>query len=255
MLLLIVTLLSMLNLPIAGFALLQALALFTSLGLTIYLSFVQPQRVWYGARALAESVKTVTWRYVMRAEPYEGSIKQSTKHFLVNLRKILNDNTVLNKIVAVNDGKEITAWMIRIRKQPIAERRRVYEKFRVNDQFDWYRLKAKTNDTNSRRWYWFLVVLHVLAIIFALLRIVYPSASVWPTDFVVTATSGVMAWLQAKRFQELATSYSLTAHDIGLLREKLVEATTELKFSAFVGDAENAFSREHTQWRARRDVE
>jgi len=44
---------------------------------------------------------------------------------------------------------------------------------------------------------------------------------------------------------------SLTAHEIGLLQTRLGTIDSEEKFSAFVNEAERAFSREHTQWVAR----
>lgn len=247
--------LSVLNFASAGFAYLQTAILLISLALTVYLSFNQPQKTWYGARALAESVKTVTWRFIMRAEPYNKTREQSTSHFVENLEKILNDNTVLNKIIAFNTGDEITEKMNFIRSLPIAKRRQFYALHRVDNQLEWYRSKAKLNDAKSSNWYGSLFMIQALAIGFAITRILYPTSEYWPTDIFVTASSCCLAWLQTKRFQELAASYSLTAHDISLLKEKLAAAKTELKFSAFVGDAENAFSREHTQWRARRDVD
>ncbi len=254
-LLVFASILSVLNLASAGFAYLQAAVLLASLALTVYLSFNQPQKTWYGARALAESVKTVTWRFIMRAEPYDETQEQSTKHFVANLKKILNDNTVLNKIIAFNTGDEITEKMNLVRNMPIAKRRQFYALHRVDNQLDWYRSKARLNDANSSKWYKSLFIIQALAIGLAILRILYPTSEYWPTDIFVTASGCCLAWLQTKRFQELAASYSLTAHDISLLKEKLGAAKTELKFSAFVGDAENAFSREHTQWRARRDVD
>ena len=60
--------------------------------------------------------------------------------------------------------------------------------------------------------------------------------------------------MQAKRFSELASSYTLAAHEIALIREQSFLPKTETEFSLFVSDAENAFSREHTQWVARRDT-
>jgi hypothetical protein len=254
-LLVFASILSVLNLASAGFAYLQVVVLLASLALTIYLSFNQPQKTWYGARALAESVKTVTWRFIMRAEPYNEKLEQSKRHFVANLEKILNDNTVLSKIIAFNTGDEITEKMNNIRSMPIAMRREFYARHRVENQLEWYRTKAILNDANSRNWYAALFVIQAVAIGFAISRIIYPASEYWPTDIFVTAASCCLAWLQTKRFQELAASYSLTAHDISLLKEKFADAKTELKFSAFVGDAENAFSREHTQWRARRDVD
>jgi hypothetical protein len=63
-----------------------------------------------------------------------------------------------------------------------------------------------------------------------------------------------LSWMQAKRFSELAASYALAAHEISLIKEQSLLPDTDEKFSLFVGDAENAFSREHTQWVARKDV-
>ncbi|MCV5767721.1 hypothetical protein OFN22_29990 [Escherichia coli] len=41
---------------------------------------------------------------------------------------------------------------------------------------------------------------------------------------------------------------------MGLVKEEAKQPNTDEEFSVFVGDAENAFSREHTQWVARKDV-
>jgi len=46
----------------------------------------------------------------------------------------------------------------------------------------------------------------------------------------------------------------LTAYEIGFIREQISNVSTDKELSDFVKDAENAFSREHTQWAARRDV-
>ena len=60
--------------------------------------------------------------------------------------------------------------------------------------------------------------------------------------------------MQAKKFSELAASYTLAAHEINIIKSLSLEEMTEEEFSIFVGDAENAFSREHTQWVARKDI-
>jgi SMODS and SLOG-associating 2TM effector domain 1 len=65
----------------------------------------------------------------------------------------------------------------------------------------------------------------------------------WVSVFLALASSA-MAWLQTKRFQELAAAYTLTMHDITLLKATLSHIKSEIEFSTFVGDAENVFSRE-----------
>src|SRR5690606_15189811 len=41
--------------------------------LCIFIGYQKPDRIWYNARAVAESVKTLTWRYMMRAEPFQAT--------------------------------------------------------------------------------------------------------------------------------------------------------------------------------------
>jgi hypothetical protein len=58
--------------------------------------------------------------------------------------------------------------------------------------------------------------------------------------------------MQVKKFNELAAAYTVAAHEIGLIRPKLDDVSTEAELSDFITDAELAFSREHTLWVARR---
>lgn len=89
---------------------------------------------------------------------------------------------------------------------------------------------------------------------FAVLRISFSHLDIWTVDIFTTTAAAILVWMQSKRFTELSTSYSLAAHEISLIRERSKNSFTENDFSIFVGDAENAFSREHTQWAARKDV-
>lgn len=47
-----------------------------SLFLSIFMAYKRHDRTWYSARAVAESVKTLTWRYMMCAEPYIKSMPE-----------------------------------------------------------------------------------------------------------------------------------------------------------------------------------
>lgn len=111
--------------------------------------------------------------------------------------------------------------------------------------------KSKHNRKRSSQFFVLLVALQAIAIAFVLLRIVFPEWKIWPTEIFVVSAGAVITWVQLKRFQEVATAYALTAHEIGIIRTKLDESNSDLLFSDFVRDAENAFSREHTQWIAK----
>jgi len=67
--------------------------------------------------------------------------------------------------------------------------------------------------------------------------------------------SSIIGWTQIKRFTELASAYTLTAHEIGIVVTSLDEATDERSFSNVVNESELAFSREHTQWVARQQYQ
>ena len=69
--------------------------------------------------------------------------------------------------------------------------------------------------------------------------------------FAVIAVSS-LTWIQLKRYQGLSSSYALAAHEIGTIKSISEEIETENDLSNFVINAENAFSREHTQWIAKR---
>jgi SMODS and SLOG-associating 2TM effector domain 1/SMODS and SLOG-associating 2TM effector domain 3 len=226
--------------------------LLSSLCCIFWLALKKPQEAWYNARALAESVKTMTWRFVTKSEPYSGKSDEDSKHFVENLAKLLNDNSSLGLPAPKVD--QVSEEMKRVRNQTVDERQKYYLKFRVIDQLTWYKNKADWNATRSKYWFGFIVFLHVLAILCSLLGVLdFVNGSSFFALLLALASSS-MAWLQAKRFQDLAASYSLTAHDISLIKELGQRNMTGQEFSDFVGDAENAFSREHTQWRARRDV-
>lgn len=240
--------------PGAGFAVAQAIALSASLGCTLYLAYRQPQKQWYGTRALSESVKTTTWRWMMRAEPFDGPDGSAEQELVASLAKTLKANREISEGALDGSGAEVvTAAMSRVRASLLDERKALYDKSRIVEQLHWYQTKAAHNDRRANTWFAAVVALNIFALLSAVMRIAQPVGEGWPTDVFAAAAGAALAWLQTKRYQELAASYTLTAHEIGLTRAVMPKDDDEWRFSVFVSDAENAFSREHTQWQARRD--
>ena len=93
-----------------------------------------------------------------------------------------------------------------------------------------------------------------VAIALALLRIAFPEQEIWPIEPIIVVASSIVGWTQVKKFNELASSYTLTAHEIGIIQGRVNEIRSEQEFSEFVNEAEQAFSREHTQWVARQQA-
>jgi hypothetical protein len=247
--------LSIASIPHWSITTIQLLVLLAALGCSIYLFSKRPDRHWYNGRAVAESVKTITWRFVTRAEPFDTTDQTAQHDFSQKLKSIVDQNREVAAYLTEHISEaQITESMLALRGKTVEQRREAYAEMRISDQLRWYAKKASWNRQASRSFFLILIAINSVAVLSAALRIQFPSAPFWPTDVFVAIAASLLTWMQAKRFSELASSYSLAAHEIGLIREKARLVADERQFSQFVGDAENAFSREHTQWVARRDV-
>jgi len=237
-------------------AIISAILFLLTLGILIALRVFRPDDVWYNGRAVAESVKTRSWRWMMCAEPYDNceSNAIASKQFISDLKAILDQNRSLaGKLPTDVYMKEpLSDTMNSVREMPFNERLTIYKSDRIKDQANFYSRKAIFNKKRSLQWFWISVALHSLAIFMLLVRINKPCLSL-PVEIIATAASGVLTWLQAKKHNELGSSYSLTAHEIVLIKGEAVSVSNEKEFSDFVVNTEAAFSREHTQWIARKN--
>lgn len=235
-------------------AILQAVVLLAALGCTIYIYAAKPDRRWYASRAIAESIKTVTWRYVSKAEPFDCVDMEARGRFTATLKSIVEQNRdVAQQFSGQLGGRQITAEMDRARSSNLDERIATYLTGRVEEQHRWYARESKKNRQRANQFFVALIAINSIAVLLAITKIAFPENPYWPTEVVVTLAAVVLTWIQARRFSQLASSYALAAHEISLIREQAEGLTSEEDFSKFVGDAENAFSREHTQWVARKD--
>lgn len=245
-------------LPTKEYSLIHALVFLSAIGISILLAAKNYEKTWYGARALAESVKTASWRFMMKADPFldASSVKEVKSLFRNLLSEILKTNNQLGEVLGGmnSDGDQITDFMTSIRAKSLQERKEIYLKYRIDEQRKWYATKSELNKRRGTQFFFVLMTFQVLAVICVLLRIAYPEWKLWPTDIFVVAAGGVVTWIQLKRYREITAAYSLTAHEIGIIRGKLQDSENDEEFSEFVRDAENAFSREHTQWAAKHDT-
>ncbi|ATG36153.1 hypothetical protein PhaeoP23_02020 [Phaeobacter piscinae] len=226
-------------------------------GLLVYRFFSKLDRKWYACRALAESVKTSAWKFAMRSHPYDDHsiVQVPTKNFLNSLIEIRKDNDFLGHELDAkySDGDQISDKMLEVRKLPFEERLDLYLSSRVKGQRTWYATKAADNAKKRKFWFCFAVFCYALASASMLSKdLIESDVSFLFSGLLVLVTSS-FAWIQVKRFGELSASYTLTAHEIGSIQGRSVDVTDENSLSEFVNAAEFAFSREHTQWAARRD--
>lgn len=244
--------------PIDLIGALASVSLFLiTLCILIWLKVQNPEDTWYNGRAVAESVKTRTWRWVMKAEPYNTDVpeEQSRKEFLSGLKSILDQNRSLSGHLESEktNGNAISTQMSDVRNLPFEERLDIYKNERVKNQADWYAKKSLFNKRRAKQWFIVSVILHAIAIALLIWRIIDPTLSL-PIEVVATGASAVLTWLQSKKHNELNSSYSLAAHEIVLIKSEAESVDSDKALSNFVLNSESAFSREHTQWSARKSV-
>ena len=254
LLLVIAAALSVFYVASSGIAYVQAACLLLTVFLSIFIGYQKPDRVWYNTRAVAESVKTLTWRYMMRAEPFQATDDTPLRYFQKKLKDVLDQNQQALGLLSANlADRQITETIRSHREAPFETRKDIYIRDRIDDQCAWYARKANFNRRHARIFFAALVLSNVVALSLSMYRIIDPATQFFPTDIFVALSASLLTWIQGKRYSELAASYALAAHEIGIIRDQAYDVP-ESQFSVFVADTESAFSREHTQWVARKDV-
>ena len=134
-------------------------------GLFVFKVFKKKDQDWYQCRALAESVKTATWRFTMRENPFEDA-----EHIEVpkaELRNLLHDILTENQRIAENlhdaHTHQVTGSMVAVRGQTLEERISYYIEHRIDDQRRWYVKKSAQNRRALRLWIAVTVGVYVIA--------------------------------------------------------------------------------------------
>ena len=228
------------------------LAFACALGAELFLATTSPLTTWYEGRAAAESAKTLAWRYMVRAEPFEVD-DDVDKQFHAQTYSLLQDLRSISLGTEEPAAQQITDKMRHVRALDFNERRQVYLADRIADQQRWYSEKARWNDRRARGWVLVSIVLEIAGLIGGALK-----AFGWINfdllGFLAAAAGGVMAWIEAKQHRNLATAYGIASQELASIASELPTLHNEERWAAFVAQAEEAISREHTLWRASRGL-
>lgn len=218
---------------------------------------LRDDKVWFDCRAIAESTKTATWRFMMKAAPFKED-STAEQSFIERLKEIRKARPSSPKDLAHSldpDAQALSKFMSDMRRKSLDERRNVYFESRLLDQKIWYSNKATFNSRKENCWFWTVVILQVLAVILAIIWAA--STSSLPVNVVpllMTCAASAIAWSQMKRYGELTQSYSLAAQELGEQEAIASNITKEDDLLALMEQVEETISREHTMWCARRDV-
>jgi hypothetical protein len=237
------------HIEILGLA--AALAFLLALLVEIWQLVDRPERSWYEGRALAESTKTLAWRFAVGGHPFPASMAQPSEAFREQLAALLPETPHAD--VGPAPDLSVSPEMAQLRESSLATRRETYVAERVEDQRSWYARKARHNERRAYLWKFLLIGLEVLGVVVALLK-AFGHVHVDLTAIVSAMVGSGVAWLAVKQHEAVTRAYSVASAELGAVAARLGSVEDEEQWAAAVADAEEAISREHSLWRAARIV-
>jgi hypothetical protein len=225
-------------------------AIFMVVGLFVT-NVIQSKRkaeTWYDSRAIAESAKSMAWKFMMKAAPYRQANAEDV--FRADLEKLLSEVPSTDLVGMAPSDSQIPAKMTAVRNSLFAVRLNVYRRDRIADQLAYYQRRSRQHAGSAQRWFVVMLAADLAALVIAIVAVSWlPAGGI--VGLATTAAACCLAWTQLGQFSQLAHSYAFTSHEIGLLT---ADVNDDNDLARFVSDCEAAFSREHTMWRARREM-
>jgi hypothetical protein len=229
-----------------------AVVLFTAaLLVELWLWRVRPDKAWYDGRAVAESAKTLAWKFAVGGRPFPASmpVEEAKRTLLDRLDDVRRQFSELELLPV--DAPPISRWMLDLRAAQFSSRKEQYIRARIQDQKNWYARKAKLNKRRAKQWRVATVCLELAGAIASLVEIVGDTGLLLAPALAAIAGAAV-AWIGMKQHDALGRAYSAAVTDLVSAEGKLELVSKEVEWMTEVDDAEEAISREHTVWLASR---
>lgn len=214
----------------------------------IILLTVRPDRRWYQCRTVAETAKSLAWRYQVGGRPFaqtECCSRDIDSVFISEIQRLVKRFGDSNLPPARNG--QITADMRAIRSLPLEDRKSAYLSERIEDQMRWYANKA---DWNRKRGY-------VLQIGLLVVELGALGAAVWAISnesnlalYSVLSVIGIaiVGWAQIRQHGFLSSAYSIASHDLASISATIDSVDDDVSWGDYVGEVEDIISREHSVW-------
>lgn len=210
-------------------------------------------RQWFDGRAVAEAVRSATWRYMMRVPPFDDDATADAA-VTAALRRALEARPGLLGALATGPGetRQISPEMRAARGRTIVERLAAYRVARIADQIAWYRRKGRSHRRRSTQFFWLSLAAQLAAIGAAGLAAADPSTARYNVLGLLAAIAmAATAVSQLNRNDELSRTYGLALQELSLIDGLAEGVQTEAELATIVTDVESAISREHTLWLAK----
>jgi len=230
-----------------GAALLAGVAFTAAAGLRVVLIRSRPHRSWYDGRAVAESVKTLSWKYAVGGDPFQVSEEQARANFEALVDEVLASFDSLPP--GERGGSAPTTSMDATRALELEKRKDLYERERIDEQRDWYSRKAAWNQSRARFWGFVVLGLQLVGAVGAFLK-GFGVVNIDIFGLAGAAVASAAAWLETKQHLTIARAYRVAADELGSIVGLMPGQSDEASWSRFVAESEEAISREHIMWRA-----
>ena len=215
----------------------------------VILLIKRPEQLWYRSRAVAESTKSLAWRYQVGGRPIGLRVNQvkADLEMTERLRKVLDEFHDLELPPAHQE--QVTPQMRKLRSLPLKERIAAYGKDRINDQRAWYAAKSDWNRRRANQFQIGLIVIELAAFATAIV-VAFAGTTLGAYSLLSALAIAGVGWLQIKQFRSLANSYAVASHELAAISSTIGSINREEDWGEFVDRAEEAISREHTLWLA-----
>jgi hypothetical protein len=217
-------------------------------------TILHADRDWADGRAAAESIKTLTWQYMMRAAPFDADDPAANAAFIDALRAILDTHPNVRHVGAKTPARieQITIGMRHMRTLLLSERLRYYEEQRLGEQIVWYTAKAEKLRRAATRYFWIDLLARGAALVCAVLVIVLPDNRPSLAGLFSAVAAAATAWSQLGHNDELSKAYAATAQRLLLQQCMFDEQPDEQAFGRLVTETEEIIAREGAGWLSKR---
>jgi len=212
---------------------------------------------WYRARALAETTKSMTWRYAVGGNPYpiDQSKPTADPAFSKHMDALLHGMGAPAPLLpGLRIEKEDMSKIENLRTQDLLTRQTVYLESRVRDQENWYESRAVSLARRRSQ----LSIVSVGSAALAVLLSIYLVAQ--PTQYMPSVVAllasvalGTITISQARNLPTDVSAYQLTHYEIKSVLSS-APPVSEAEWAEWVDTTEEVFSREHTMWLGSRKI-
>lgn len=209
---------------------------------------------WQKARFLSESIISNCWLLIFKYENYNTAYRKALSTFherIKEMKKEIDIKNFLSIVEAPNNDNDNPEWMQANFNSSIQAKKEFYIKQRIDDQIIWYTKKTTYNTTNSNKYFAVGLLCMTIGMILTILVLINFVPNLSYLGFFTTIAASIFSWKQTKRFEELKTTYSVTADELKDFKKLILNTNSEDELREIIFNTEKAISREHKLWFSR----